>query len=349
VIFVNIASYRDPECAPTIRDLFRKARHPGRINVAVVLQALPSDHFDLSHPRVKVRHVNANESLGACWARAKGYELWNGESFILQTDSHMRFAPEWDVRLMAQLAACPSPRPLLTTYPPGYEPPDNLLSHKAAFLAARHFDERGVLMQQALMEPEPVTPKPTAFLAAGFLFGPSAWIHDAPYDPSLYFNGEEITLAARLWTHGWDMFGPTEPIVWHQYTRIERSLHWKDNPGWQQLEASSLARMRRLLRMAPRPADPPTELSGYRLGGARSLDEYQRMSGVDFRAMTIAPHALAGEFAMLRAGAPDCFRTSLPNARGTFSPLWQRGKVRLMPSARPHPGQPGSKHRATGS
>lgn len=297
MIFVNIACYRDPECEPTIRDLFEKARHPEQINVGVVLQTMPSDRIDVALSRVRVARVDASRSQGVCWARALGYLLWQGEDFVLQIDSHMRFAPDWDALLIEQLTACPSRKPILTTYPPGYEPPNRLVSMKPSFLAAKEFNNRGILMQQALMEPEPITPKPTAFLAAGFLFGPSAWIREAPYDPKLYFHGEETTLAARLWTHGWDFFGPTEPIVWHYYTtKVTRALHWSDNREWDRMDAISLARVRHLLQMEPEPGDEPIDLTGFHLGTTRSFERYQSMAGVNFRARTIAPHALAGEF-----------------------------------------------------
>ena len=296
MIFVNIACYRDPECLPTIRDLFQKARYPNQINAGVVLQSTPSDGIAISHDRVRVRHVNATDLQGTCWARAIGYQLWQGEEHVLQIDSHMRFAPDWDVHLMAQLTMCRSPKPLLTAYPPGYEPPDHLLSDKSTFLAAKRFDDRGILLQQGLMEPTPRTPKPTAFLAAGFLFGASAWVSEVPYDPSLYFNGEEATLAARLWTSGWDFFGPTAVVIWHQYSKIIRPLHWQDNQKWQELDAVSLARMRQVLGMPPVSADGPIDITGFDLGSVRTLKQYQQMSGIDFRAQTIAPHALAGEF-----------------------------------------------------
>jgi GT2 family glycosyltransferase len=208
----------------------------------------------------------------------------------------MRFAPDWDARMLAQLAACPSPKPLLTTYPPAYEPPNDLISQRPAYLAAKMFNDRGILLQQALMEPTPLTPKPTAFVAAGFLFGSSAWIREVPYDPDLYFHGEETTLAVRLWTSGWDFFGPTDAIIWHQYSKIVRSLHWEDNRQWHEIEAVSLARMRHLLGMDPEPSDTPVDLTGFDLGSVRTLEQYQQMSGIDFRARTIAPHALAGEF-----------------------------------------------------
>jgi glycosyltransferase involved in cell wall biosynthesis len=296
VIFVNVACYRDPECVPTITDMFQKARYPDQINVAVVLQAMPSDGIVIPHDRVRTCHVPATRSRGACWARSLGYQLWQGEEHVLQIDSHMRFAPDWDVRMLAQLAACPSPKPLLTTYPPAYEPPNDLISQRPAYLAAKMFNDRGILLQQALMEPTPLTPKPTAFVAAGFLFGSSAWIREVPYDPDLYFHGEETTLAVRLWTSGWDFFGPTDAIIWHQYSKIVRSLHWEDNRQWHEIEAVSLARMRHLLGMDPEPSDTPVDLTGFGLGSVRTLEQYQQMSGIDFRARTIAPHALAGEF-----------------------------------------------------
>jgi glycosyltransferase involved in cell wall biosynthesis len=298
VIFVNIACYRDPESEPTIRDLFQKARYPNQINVGVVLQAMPSDGITCAHDRVRVCHVPATASRGACWARSLGYQLWQGEEHVLQIDSHMRFVPDWDVRLMAQLGACPSRKPLLTSYPPGYEPPDHLLSERPAFLAAKSFDDRGILMQQGLMEPMPLMPKPTAFVAAGFLFGNAAWIHEVPYDPNLYFHGEETTLAVRLWTNGWDFFGPAEAIIWHQYSKVVRPLHWSDNRQWDELEAVSLARMRRLVAMDPAPTDAPVDLTGYDLGLVRSLEQYQQMSGINFRDRAIAPHALTGEFSL---------------------------------------------------
>jgi Glycosyltransferase (GlcNAc) len=296
VIFVNIACYRDPECAPTIADLFQRSRYPDRINVGVVLQAMPEDGIVLSHPRVRTCHVPADQSRGACWARSLGYQLWQGEEHVLQIDSHMRFAPGWDALLLEQLAACPSPKPLLTTYPPAYEPPNEFISHRPAFLAAKHFDDRGIFMQHGLVEPTPVAPKPTAFIAGGFLFGSSAWIREVPYDHNLYFHGEEATLAVRLWTSGWDFFGPTEAIIWHQYSKVVRSRHWEDNQKWHELEAVSLARMRHLLGMERNPHDAPVDLTSYGLGSVRTLEQYQRMSGIDFRARTIAPHALAGEF-----------------------------------------------------
>src|SRR4051812_4520844 len=92
MIFVNIAAYRDPETAPTIADMFRKARYPNEVNVGLVLQTRLGDDCAVRHDRVGIMHVPADSARGPCWARHMGYRLWSGEDYVLQIDSHMRFA-----------------------------------------------------------------------------------------------------------------------------------------------------------------------------------------------------------------------------------------------------------------
>ena len=58
-----------------------------------------------------------------------------------------------------------------------------------------------------------------------------------------------------------------------------------------------MARVRQLLRMEPLPGDTWSDLRGFDLGMTRSFGRYQRMAVVNFRARTIASHALAGNLA----------------------------------------------------
>lgn len=292
MIFVNIAAYRDPECRPTIVDLLAKARYPHDINVGLVLQTLPGDDCTIRYDGVSIAHVHGEMARGPCWARHRGYKLWSSEDYVLQIDSHMRFAQDWDRAMLDQLARCPSNKPLLTTYPCSYEPPNKILFNAPVFLGAKAFSDSGMLSQQGIIKPAPSAPMKTAFLGAGFLFGPSAWICEVPYDPNLYFIGEETTLAARLWTNGWDCFGPTECLIWHNYVPRSRTLHWEDHKNWFTYENQSMARVRRILRID----DTETDVSGYDLGHVRTFDDYQQFAGVNFRERTIQQHALVGEF-----------------------------------------------------
>jgi hypothetical protein len=94
MIFVDIASYRDPECAATVRDLFGKARYPNWIIVCVVLQTEPADNVLFCGKNIRAVLVKATDSKGVCWARSMGYKFRDGEDYVLQVDSHMRFAEQ---------------------------------------------------------------------------------------------------------------------------------------------------------------------------------------------------------------------------------------------------------------
>jgi len=297
MIFVNIAAYRDPECLPTVRDLFRKAKYPDQINVGAFLQTDVDDGLIFEHPRTRVLRINRHESKGACWARAQAYSLYDGEDYVLQIDSHMRFVQHWDEKMLRQLYDCRVGKPIISHYPPAYEPPDVLVGgYETGTVGAKEFDGMGMLtVQGLLLNPRPRFPKPCAFVGAGFIFGDARWVKEVPYDPYLYFWGEEPTLAARLWTHGWDMFAPTEPLVWHRYGRPDPA-HWRDDPKWEILNTRSLHRMRHLFGLAKAPDDAMVDYDKYNLGTIRSLEEYERYIGVNYRQRLIEDRAKLADF-----------------------------------------------------
>ena len=296
-IFVVIAAYRDRDCINTIDDLFRKARRPDRVTAGVCWQYLsPEDDAvdPLGRWRDRCRLVSfpAAETEGVCWARSRAHALWDGEEAVLQIDSHMRFVDGWDEALLAMLADCPSERPILSNYPAAFAPPDRIESHVVSVIRATGFDQDGLLKQESVgYAPDRMggKPRPSAFVAGGFLFGDSRWIAEVPYDPFLYFQGEESTLAARLFTHGWDVFTPNDVLAYHDYgQRPDRPRHWNDRPDWPQLNRRSVRRVRHLLGIEES-SDPEVlrDIGRYGLGSRRSLAEYQAFAGVDFRRQVI--------------------------------------------------------------
>jgi hypothetical protein len=71
----------------------------------------------------------------------------------------------------------------------------------------------------------PVQPLLSHFWAAGFSFAPSSWVLDVPYYPHLphLFFGEEQYMLLRMWTRGWDVYAPTQPLAFHQWERSARA------------------------------------------------------------------------------------------------------------------------------
>ena len=300
-IFVMIPSYRDVECQWTVRDLFERADRPGDVTVGICWQfdpAVDGDCFEIEtrFDQVRTSFVHARHSRGLGWARAEAWKLWQGEEYVLQIDSHMRFADGWDTKMLDELAGCPSARPMLTTYPWPYTPPRELSEGPPPRMIPQRFTDDGVLVTHTTWDADPAlraTPAPHAFFAGGFACARAQALLEVPHDPYIYFLGTEVSQAARLWTHGWDFFAPTQSLVYHCYGAGRRkALHWENNSGWSRIAALSYRRLAHLLGaelVVDREA--LADLEQYGLGTVRSLEEYQEFAGVDFKARWIASSA----------------------------------------------------------
>ena len=55
--------------------------------------------------QVRVVYVHETESLGPAMARYYASKLWGGETFFVQTDSHLQFATEWDEKYRDEVKA----------------------------------------------------------------------------------------------------------------------------------------------------------------------------------------------------------------------------------------------------
>jgi len=295
-IFVSIAAYRDPELAPTIAECVAHARWPERLHFGLCWQHGPDDTPPPvpATGRMRLIDVPWQESLGACWARAQAMTLYDGEDHYLQLDSHHRFAPGWDELLLDQAAATGSPRPLLTTYAPAYDPAlPTPLGEPPTGMALDRFTAEGIALFKPCRIPAG-RPRHARFVSGHLLFAPGRFVTDVPYDPELYFHGEEISLAVRAFTHGYDLFHPGAVVVWHEYTRKLRAKHWDDHqPGvavaepWHARDARSLAKVRHMLE-AP-------EGGTYGYGAARSLADYEAYAGINFRQRFACRAARTGE------------------------------------------------------
>jgi Glycosyltransferase (GlcNAc) len=294
-IFVQLASYRDPELVPTIHNMLSEAKDPGRLRFGICRQYHERDRFDdLRHlkrdRRFGIFDVPYRQSLGACWARSLTQRFFAGEEYTLQIDSHMRFAPHWDETLIGMLrllmSECGVPKPILTTYPPGFDPRRHLDVRRPApplRIVFNGFSTDGALTAAPDVLPRwqhlryPVRAR---FYAGGFAFTLGRFCTDVPYDPYLYFLGEEITMAVRAFSHGYDLFHPHKTVLWHFYGRANREKHWDDHTDWHIRNDASLDRMRRLLGMSPQSSK--TMFGKYGLGKMRTLRQYELYAGISF-------------------------------------------------------------------
>jgi Glycosyltransferase (GlcNAc) len=309
-IFVSIASYRDPELIPTIRDCLANAKYPNDLRLGVCWQHGPEETADpiLDDARINVLDVNWRDSKGVCWARAEIMRLLSDEDYYLQLDSHHRFVPGWDAKLIEQFALAPSSKPVLTTYCQGYDPDSgNPLCDLPTKMVLDSFTPDGIPLFRALSvaldSRTPARPLRSRFVSAHFLFASSTFINEVEYDPSLYFYGEEISLAVRAYTCGYDLFHPAEAILFHQYSRNGRPRHWSDHSdeaevelSWQERDRYSRARVIALLKNR--------YVGRFSFGTTRTVDEYEAYAGIDFVRQIAQEPTILGDEPPNRTNAP---------------------------------------------
>jgi hypothetical protein len=284
-IFISIAAYRDPELVSTIRSCLAMADHPDDIRIGLVWQHAGDEEIDAvaGDPRLRVLDVAAQDSGGACWARAKAMELYAGETYFMQLDSHHRFVQGWDTSLLADLAKTGSAKPLLTTYLPNYDPeqPTPQWRHPTGIVFDRFVGHVPLVRGGGVDPHEPGQPIPARFLSGHFIFTLGSFVTEVPYDPELYFHGEEISLALRAYTWGYDLFHPSAAMIFHYYERKAQPRHWEDHAeadvtqAWHDRDVVSKRRVRNLLLGLS---------SGGRFGSGpvRTVAEYEKLSGLDF-------------------------------------------------------------------
>lgn len=306
-IFISIASYCDPLLGFTVERAIVTAAAPGRLHFGVVDQSPAGARHMVSlggGARLSQVRIAASEARGPCWARALAMTLYDGEEWYLQLDSHMDFDPGWDERLVAQAAALGAPqRPLvISTYPEAFRfengEPVRVSSEGGvlaqAVQAGCSFDPGHPVLTFVACAVAGEAPLPAFHVGAGCLFAPGRITQAVPYDPWLYFHGEEQALALRLFTHGWDLFHVPGLPVRHLYNDANagapaRPLHWDEahdagrDVRWWALEQRSRARLADLVA--------GRDLGVYGLGSARSVADFAAFSGIDYATRTLAPAA----------------------------------------------------------
>jgi hypothetical protein len=228
-------------------------------------------------------------------------EHYDGEEWYLQLDAHHRFVEGWDDALKMEIARCPATQPVVTAYLPHYGMEGGVAHFPskapAGSLVFSHFDADGIAHIRADGIPPGERAQSTAarFLSAHFLFSSGALVEQVPYDPELYFYGEEVSLAARAFTNGFDLFHPSRLIAWHHYGRDHRPRHWDDHSQpngsrfhWGDYQRKSVEKWRALF--CPMPFVSPH--GG--LGIKRTLAQYEAWSGVNYHWRVVHPETIAG-------------------------------------------------------
>jgi hypothetical protein len=297
-IFVSIASFRDAHCTQTLRDLVKTAEHLDRIYVGIVQQNAMTDpdcaaithvdqisnmtdveNFLKFRDHIKIIRVTDTEAKGPVWAREMiTTKLYNNEDFFFQIDSHSRFVPHWDTKLINNYYKLPK-KSVITHYPLDYDHKKNTFpsnwENDVPIICTGFYNEDKILQPKAAIETnkkhDPL--KPSLFIAAGMAFYPGYAHKEVPLDPHLphIFHGEELSFSVRMAAKGWSFYAPAENTVFHYYYRKKFPKFWdsaEKDPNYKRDSRRSIQRVRYMLRQIKRKEveDPDVTL--------RELDKY---------------------------------------------------------------------------
>jgi hypothetical protein len=294
-IFISIASYRDPELQWTIKSAIENANNPENLYFGVVHQGVDSELFDINAIKnMSLIKMHPKEAKGAGFARAKAMELYSGQEYFLQIDSHTRFVPGWDAISIDQLNRAKNisghSRVLLSYFPAPYEPERNggmflvknnpkiksyptrqrILLNKRKQWTAERFEFDSKLKEN---------PELSETVLGGFIFSDALIVNEVPYDSEISFFGEEVCFAMRSWTRGWDIYSPSKNIVYHFYSRGGYSKIWKDRNlrgiSWKEIEEISYNKQKRILC--------GEEDGVFGAGSVRTLEEYEIFTNTNFK------------------------------------------------------------------
>ena len=297
-IFISIASYQDALLPITINSAYTQAKFKDNISFGVIDQSKGKLDFSKSNiaNQITYLHLDPKDARGPCWARAIAQTFINDESYFLQVDSHTVFEKDWDEYLLNYIKIIKknNRKPIISSYPRGFEVVDmekrqfrklqenDHSTHVMVLDKDRIFKDGYFSMQKGISTGSREIYK-GFLLSAGFIFCEREYINDVPYDPHLYFEGEETTLALRTFTSGYDIFHIPKTPLFHCYVaetdQFKRPLHWhaeeeKDRKDkWNVFHNKSKTRINNIIEQRL--------LGPYGLGKERTLEDYKNFSGID--------------------------------------------------------------------
>ena len=293
-IFIQLASYRDQQLIFTIENCIEKADNPDKLIFSIHHQYNTEDlfHKDIdkyrNDSRFRIIDNLYSNSKGACWARSITEKQLKDETFSLQVDSHTRFVQSWDSILLEYYDKINDDKAIITGYPPFFEPKDPeekwgnfvCLNNVVDFNQVSHQKPKVLTTDKDFIN--------GLHINAGFIFAKSDLIRKVPYDPELYFMGEEFNLTIRYFTNGYNFYHINKKICYHFYGKRDGAKrHWDDNPNWGVIQNSSYQRLKQLM--------DGKDLGIYSLGGERSVDEFIKFTGIDIINKVISPKTKNGD------------------------------------------------------
>jgi [Skp1-protein]-hydroxyproline N-acetylglucosaminyltransferase len=329
-IFIAIASYRDFECRETVDSIFKRARYPERVRVAVVDQLVKGEDTPCHVPlqpcdanpdqmackwarQFDVYEMDAALAIGPVFARHVGHRLYRGEYYAMQIDAHVTFVTDWDVDIIEQQEATHNDMAVMSTYLTdvvgSIDPVTFTSKRKTRPIMCNTDYESGAqgahlrhLSQPERRPPIADMPQMQPYWAAGWSFSRGHFVVNVPYDlyQPMIFQGEESSIGIRGFTYGYDHYAPQRSICFHTYAQGENQQKrgkvphfWQNSNHYAGTGKVAMTRLLGIIGMIPE-VDPSTwdhrEEETYGCGSVRPRERFFTTFGIDVHKKRVEHH-----------------------------------------------------------
>lgn len=316
-IFVNIASFRDWRCRVTVESVFGRAKYPERIRVGVVDQidsdvdpscdvairpceSYPSQALCKYHNHVDVYEMESALAVGPTFVRHLLSRMYRGEFYSLQVDAHTTFTQDWDVDIIAQFEQTKNEMAVMSTYL--FDAEGNVQASTGLSIQQNRYlicnavfkgDGRERRLRHDISDQPEGTPKVRGspqlhpYWSAEFSFSRGYFILAVPYDPHLPMverRDEEISMAIRAFTHGFDFYAPERNVCFRNTYAVKGAPTPKsflDNSNvYIRKQASAISRLTNLIGMSSDTDWDHIDERIYGLGKVRDATQFFTCFGV---------------------------------------------------------------------
>ena len=296
-IFMGTGSYADPDLPHTLHSAIHQSSGNHEIHISVLEQvtryadAYLLDFDPPKHVRIDIGMVG-DRLIGVGGARSMAEQKYDGEDIQIQIDSHSRFMDNWDEEVVHMIESA-GPRSVISGM---YSNPWQLLNRISVGVAEAYCEEGDceVVCEKGYIRfLEPISGRmdeliPARTILPSGVMGTS-WCMEVPTDPYIIFRGDGWSMAPRLWTSGFDLYGGRVP--WYQIKSGEKSGQkaWERHNDWGSRDADSRRRIEAMITGKELPLEDPAgiDIDLYGLGNKRTIQEWIDYSGLDMPSRTI--------------------------------------------------------------
>jgi hypothetical protein len=310
-IFMGSTVFRDGyRCGKTLLSAFLRASHPENLHIGLIEQIYEGDDTCLGEycklaevqwpgkdcpykDQVEVETHSAAEARGCTTARVLQQKLIKDEEFCLQIDAHSYFINGWDEILVEEWLRTENEMAVLTVYPHhcfnfstyGVHEPLWAYPHLCKLT---HYGGGKVMLGRGMIYDHKV-PQLGAIWGGGLSFSKCHAEKNVPVDPFMpwIWDGEEFLRSALYWTHGYDLYSPSEKanVIYHNYTKNSDQRSWLTTIDEEVKERESEMAHNRYRLLIGHPFNgmvDTTDLDKYGYGNARTFKEFVDFAGVSF-------------------------------------------------------------------